>query len=280
MRAAGRMKWPRLAVLLLALLSLEAHAHDTFLKFEDYFLSPASEATVLLINGTFTTSENNVALERFQDARITGPGDVHHQPKDDQWQLTDTLNELTFMTGTPGTYLIGASIKPRVYEQTAEAFNGYLEHDGVLDTLEARRSSGELDQPVAEKYAKHVKALFQVGDQRTDNFDDVYGYPVEIVPKVNPYTLSVGETLPVLVLSDGQPLGDQLVYASHADFKTVDESGQPMEAISTRTDAWGLAHINLSSKGRWYVRLIHMVRSGEVGLDYESNWATLTFEVR
>jgi hypothetical protein len=32
--------------------------------------------------------------------------------------------------------------------------------------------------------------------------------------------------------------------------------------------------------GRWYVKFIHMVRVTEPGLDYESKWATLTFETR
>ena len=33
------------------------------------------------------------------------------------------------------------------------------------------------------------------------------------------------------------------------------------------------------SSGRWYVKFIHMVRASEPGLDYESKWATLTFEI-
>jgi hypothetical protein len=32
--------------------------------------------------------------------------------------------------------------------------------------------------------------------------------------------------------------------------------------------------------GRWYVKFVHMVRATEPGLDYESKWATLTFEMR
>jgi hypothetical protein len=41
-----------------------------------------------------------------------------------------------------------------------------------------------------------------------------------------------------------------------------------------------VAQVTLDAAGKWYVKFIHMVRATEPGLDYESKWATLTFEVR
>jgi hypothetical protein len=38
--------------------------------------------------------------------------------------------------------------------------------------------------------------------------------------------------------------------------------------------------VTLDAAGRWYVKFVHMVRVTQRGLDYESKWATLTFEVR
>ena|SRR5207249_12255057 len=48
----------------------------------------------------------------------------------------------------------------------------------------------------------------------------------------------------------------------------------------TRTDSDGVAEVTLDGAGRWYVKFVHMVRATQKGLDYESRWATLTFEVR
>ena len=85
--------------------------------------------------------------------------------------------------------------------------------------------------------------------------------------------------MPVKIYFKGKPVPDQLVYASHAGFHEHDDDGQHIEAVQTRTDASGLAQIKLTQKGLWYVRLIHMVVSEEQGIDYESNWATITFEI-
>jgi hypothetical protein len=48
-----------------------------------------------------------------------------------------------------------------------------------------------------------------------------------------------------------------------------------------RTDADGVTRVPLRSAGVWYVKFIHMARaSGDTTIDYESKWATLTFQVR
>ena len=53
------------------------------------------------------------------------------------------------------------------FELTAEEFNDYLEHDGVTDVLERRRSQGQLTSDARERYSKHVKAIVQVGEPRS-----------------------------------------------------------------------------------------------------------------
>ncbi|MCG8467619.1 MAG: DUF4198 domain-containing protein, partial [Gemmatimonadetes bacterium] len=60
-----------------------------------------------------------------------------------------------------------------------------------------------------------------------------------------------------------------------------DDEGGHDEAVETRTDADGVAVIPLGAGGRWYIRTIHMSEpTTESEVDYVSNWATLTFEVR
>ena len=250
-----------------------------FLKLSSYFLEPNSEATVALINGTFEKSENVIARDRMTDVSIVdGSGAVQH-PDTSHWHDEGTRALLDFKTGEAGTYVLGVSTAARMIDLSAEDFNAYLRHDGVLDVLAAREERGSMEAPARERYSKHVKAIVQVGDERSDSYRHRLGYPIEIVPHQNPYSLQTGDELDVLVLRDGEPVANQLVYANYEGHHAHDEQGGHREAAQTRTNEEGLASIPLSHEGRWYVRLIHMVPVNESDVDYESNWATLTFEI-
>ena len=146
--------------------------------------------------------------------------------------------------------------------------------------LSSAKTINDPTRNVVEKYSKHVKAVFQVGNKKTDGFKQRFEYPIEIVPQRNPFALNVGDTLPVKVFFRGKPVSNQLVYASYVGFHSHNDEGQHVEAVQTRTDAQGVAQIKISKKGLWYVKLIHMVASEEKGIDYESNWATMTFEIK
>jgi len=261
------------------LLAAPVGAHDLFLKLERYELRPHTEVSIALLNGTFESSDNVIARDRVRDARIVGPQDRASRPEASAWRDDDRTTRLDFVTGEPGTYVIGVSTRPRVIELSGEDFNEYLEHDGVLDTLERRRRAGRLGEAARERYSKHVKAVYQVGDERTKAHAATLGYPVEIVPLENPGALDPGDTLRVRILRERKPLAGQLVYASHAGHHEHDESGRHLEAVRTRSDAEGIARIELGAAGIWYVRLIHMTEVDEEDVDYESNWATLTFAV-
>jgi len=267
-----------------AILVGSARAHDLFLKLDRYSLPAETKVSIALLNGTFDRSDNVITRDRMSDVRIVGPsagddGDVV-RPDAADWRDVGDTSILDFETGGAGTYVIGVSTKSRVIELSAEDFNAYLEHDGVLDVLERRRSNGRLDASARERYSKHVKAIYRVGDAATDAWKSVFGYPVEIVPLADPTALAAGDTLRVRILRSGKPLAGQLVYASHEGHHEHDEAGGHVEAVRTRTDESGIATIEVGTSGVWYVRLIHMREVDEPDIDYESNWATLTFAAR
>ncbi len=279
-----------LAVSLLAVVGTLA-AHDMFLKLPTYFLEPNAEAEVALVNGTFDRSENVITRDRMRDVGVVNPGGEVIHPPSSAWRDSAVHHEnpdsvdtsiLTFRTGEAGTYVIGVSNKARALTLSAEDFNAYLEHDGVLDILAARKRHGLTDQPVRERYSKHVKAIVQVGDLRTGTFRHELDYPAEFVPLQNPYALMVGDMLELRFLHRGQPVANQLIYASHDGYNahSPEDAVAHREAAHTRTDADGVARVRLSQAGVWYVRTIHMVEMTEdPDVDYESNWATVTFEV-
>ena len=82
-------------------------------------------------------------------------------------------------------------------------------------------------------------------------------------------------------LRAGEPVANQIVYANHEFNHEHDDTGGHVDAVETRTDGNGVATIPLMAGGRWFVRAIHMVETtSEPDVDYESNWATLTFQIR
>lgn len=278
--ANGRMiKRFTVSAVMLVLLVGSALAHDMFLIVPDHDVAAGVEIGVSLYNGTFDKSENTIDRDRMIDVTVVDGAGVALHPGADAWADEGATSVLTIATGPPGTLLVGVSTGPRMIELSAEDFNEYLKHDGVLDVLEARTRSGSLDQSANERYSKHVKTLLRVGGESSDTWMHRLGYPVEIVPLVDPAGLAAGDTLEALVLADGEPLAGQLVYASHEGYHSHEDDGTHQEAVRTRTDDDGVVRVEISQPGRWYLRLIHMTTSAEEGVDYISNWATLTFEV-
>ena len=251
--------------------------HTLFLKLNTYFLKPHSSCVVALFNGTFQKSENHISRDRIADATIVLPGGQRIHPQPSWWRDRDSQTEMVFRTGEPGTYVVGVSIKPNLIRLTADQFNEYLEHDGLPDILQLRKKEGKLHSAARERYSKHVKAILQVGERRTETYATPLNYPVEIIPLVNPYELSSGDLFSARILKFGKPLAGQLVFASYDSYRPGNGNE---EAVSIRSDSSGVIRFTLSAKGRWYVRLINMVEVHEKDVDYESNWATLTFEVR
>lgn len=270
-----RNRLTMIVVLMLLLTAAAAAAHDLFLKPDRFHAAPNTTARIAVLNGTFTSSESAVTWDRVADARVITP--AGSQPiVEDQWMTAADRSDLRVDVGEAGTYVIGVSTDPRVLRLGAEDFNTYLATEGVPEILELRRREGELDQPASERYAKHVKTLIQVGERRTDGFSTVLGYPAELVPLVNPYALTAGDDLSVRALVDGRPVPDLVLIAGGRT-----PSGGVIDDAQVRTGTDGMARIRLESAGQWYVKFIHMIRvPADSAADYESKWATLTFEIR
>ena len=285
-----------LAALLLFAVAPALAAHDLFLKLTSYFVTPGREPVrVAVLNGTFARSENSVARDRVRDARLVGPGGVERLGTAG-WSASGDTSYLTLRVPQAGTHVVGASTLPRTIALSGKEFNEYLKEDGILDVLEERSRRGELDKPARERYAKHVKAIFQAGESRTSSYGAVLGYPAEIVPLANPYEARAGDSLSVRCLVDGKPVANQVVIAGSerrvegeqtaagrggSDSAQSAASARATSQQLVRTDADGVARVRLVESGKWYVKFVHMAPLvGEPTLDYESKWATLTFEVR
>ena len=263
------------SLLIAFVVALPLYAHDLFLKLDTYFLRPNSSANVRLLNGTFQQSDGAVRRERMRDVSLITPGAGVTHPASSDWRDEGNTSILNVRTAGAGTYVVGVSTMTREIDLSAADFNEYLSHDGIPDTLAERRRTGQLNRAVRERYSKHVRAVFQVGEARTDDFRAPLGYPVEIIPQQNPYSLRVGQTIELLCTLDGRPLVNQFVIAGVERM-----GGRLSRPVNARTDRNGIARFRLSSAGKWYVKFIHMTPTTEPGLNYESKWASLTFEIR
>ncbi len=272
-----------LVVLMLLIVTPLLYGHDLFVKLESFFVEPNSTLVIPILNGTFQLSENSITRDRVPDISVVSPAG-RERIDTTAWLAEGDTTFLTMTTGEPGVYVIGASTRPRDLGLTAAEFNEYLEHDGIPDVLEARRRNNELDKDVWERYSKHVKAVFRVGEQKRwwqfwrskegTEYQTPLGYPAEIVPLMNPYELAVGDDIDVRCLVDGAPTANQYVMAGG------EHDGEVFEVRGDRTDDEGVVRFTIDSPGKWYLEFINMVPSDADDIDYVSKWATLTFEVR
>lgn len=249
-------------------------AHDLFIKMDAYHLPPDTPVVVPILNSTFLVSENSITPDRVADVSVVVDG--HRKRLGlDGWDAGGDTTFLEMRTGEPGTYVLGVSTRPDQLGMSAADFNQYLALDGVGDVLKQRAVDRELDLDAWEEYSKHVKAVFQVGDRHSSGFDLVLGYPAELVPLANPYEMSVGGVMELRALVDGEPVSGQLVIAGG-----VTPDGDVIEEREARSGPEGSVSFRVDEPGRWYAKFINMQKTDAPDLDYESKWATISWEIR
>jgi uncharacterized GH25 family protein len=175
------------------------------------------------------------------------------------------------VSGASGDALLTLVAASNVITMQAGEFHEYLSEEGLTSALETRKRRGESDAPARERYTKFAKTIVRAG-QGDGGFARAAGLPLEFVPERDPFTTGHGEALSVRLLFNGAPAADvQVIVASTSD---------PKPRAVGRTDAAGRIHVPLDA-GRWRLHAVLMERSAEPAIaDWESYWATLTFEVR
>ena len=173
---------------------------------------------------------------------------------------------------SPGLAVIGYRSQRTAITLEADKFEKYLADEGLDAVLKARKTRGEQAKPGNEVYSRCAKALIAVDGAGKSGFDRALGFTAEIVAESNPLALHAGDSMRVRVLHEGAPLAGALVKAIALD--------DPDNTLTARSGKDGRAAFRLARKGVWLVKTVHMVPAPkETGADWESLWASLTFEI-
>jgi uncharacterized GH25 family protein len=255
---------------ILILVSSILFAHDLWLVPQKFQINPGENLTISANTGMdFPKSLSAITPDRIDQFILMGK-----EKRNNLTNFSEVENSLAVncTIKTAGTYVIAAALKPKEIKLTAEEFNEYLLHDGLPNIYELRKQEGILDKDAIEYYSKYPKTIIQVGDVLDESSTRPIGLTIEIVPKTNPYSLKLGDNLKVVVLFKGKPL--PLVDLAWSYPGRGEEF-----AGTTKTDKNGEAIVPLTKAGPYVIRLTHMEWVKKQTHEWESYWASLTFEV-
>jgi uncharacterized GH25 family protein len=260
--------------LLLALVFVAAvQAHDLYLLPVRFLVNEGEVISAGLHNGdAFPESEVSPVLERVRDMKLvsaTGSVDVQ------DLHVSGNSVEGEVRIPASGAYVLIARTVPHAFQLSAKDFNAYLNEEGLTNALKWRKEHGETERPGRERYAKYAKALLTTGISNEIHTRPI-NFELEIVPQLSPYELKPGDGLPISVLLKGKPAVDLQVETSWAG------NGSPTKTmIIGNTDREGKIVVPNLVPGRWRIHTVVMEPCPDVAAaDWESRWASLTFEIR
>lgn len=179
-----------------------------------------------------------------------------------------------------GVAAFAVELAPRKLTLTPDKVAEYLDEIDATPALRAAWNSTPAPKRWREQYTKHAVTFVRVGEVCGDSssgsasntsWSAPLGLGLELVPERDPTALRVADTLPVRVLCHGDPLPGFAVGARPAGAAT---------ATFVTTDAAGRARVVLPKAGRWLIAGTDLRRSTRPGLDWESDFTTLTLAVR
>ncbi|MBI4429648.1 MAG: DUF4198 domain-containing protein [Ignavibacteriales bacterium] len=176
-----------------------------------------------------------------------------------------------------GTHMFALDWAARLIELKADQFSHYLASEGLDHVVKMRKERGEENKNGRERYSRYVKTLIHSGLENSEALSKVVAQTIELVPLDNPYAKKVGDTISLRVLFRGEPLANALVSSTYAGATDKPDT----YAQSSRTDDRGMVQVKLTHEGPWLVRTVHMLPLvNDKEADWESWWASLTFEVQ
>jgi uncharacterized GH25 family protein len=170
----------------------------------------------------------------------------------------------------PGLATIGYRSRNARVDLPAEKFEQYLREEGLEKAIALRARRGESAKPSRELFSRCAKSLLAAGGSIAGE-DAPLGFTFELVSERNPYASRAGEGFPFRVLLRGKPAAGVLVAALRRD--------APQTPLTARSDAGGRVTFRLPAAGMWLVKAVHIEPLAARDAEWESFWASLTFEL-
>jgi uncharacterized GH25 family protein len=171
-----------------------------------------------------------------------------------------------------GLLVIGYASNPSVVEMPSDRFNQYLKEEGLDAILALRVRRNQMGDGGHEMFSRCAKSLVLVGPPARTQADRTLGLTLELTAERNPYSMHVGQELPVRLTYLGKPLAGALVVAMNR----LD----PGLKLSARTDPEGRVRFQLPQPGMWLIKSVHMIPGAATAkTSWASYWASLTFEL-
>jgi hypothetical protein len=247
-------------------------AHDLYLMPERFRLEPSATAVLYIHNGDeFPQSGGAPVLDRLRDVQRV---DAKGRSSLDEVQNEAQRGRTTFRV-VPGGFVLTARTLPNLLSLPADKFEEYLKHEHLDPIIAWRKANGEAAAPSRELYSKYAKSIVHGGGGGTRDFvTRPVGLPIEIVPEVDPTRLAAGNSLAVRVLYESKPVPQLAVESMCAS------GGKLVVEKWATTDAEGRAMLPVQAGAVCKLHAIHMVRRADrKDADWESHWASLTFEI-
>lgn len=260
-----------IAIAAVSLLAAQAIAHEFWIQPATFHPLVGENVGIRLLVGDGFPGESRprdpTKLERFVVAGTIGSMPI--PGRDGQDPAGIHRFERT------GVQVLGYRSKETRLELPAEKFDPYLKSVGLDSVIATRAKRGQSQEPGRELFSRCSKSLVCVGE--TDDKDTGYAtelnLPLEIVPDENPYLKKPGDTLRLKVLRDHAPAAGLQVSVFR------DATGK--EHATLKTDQSGIVTITLDAAGVFLINCVSMSDAPkDSGAEWQSLWASLTFEVQ
>ena len=261
-----------LGAVFFGLLASAALAHDFWIQPSAFWVAPQSVMPVSLQVGHGPNRQRWDA----DPGRVTAFYSVGTFGKFDrmaEFRASDMSKDHPLRFTTPGAQILVLTTSNAGSELPGLRFDTYLKEEGLTPAIKARAAARANDKPGRELYSRRAKALIQVGPAPAKPQPLVtrpVGLTLEIVPEVDPYVASAGDSIPVRVIYQGKPLAGALVKLNNLDF-----DGKPVQQL--RTDAAGRAVFRIPRVGAWQLNVIWTkALRGDPNVDFETVFSSLT----
>lgn len=175
-----------------------------------------------------------------------------------------------FTARAPGAALVLLQTQPSLIRLSGAEFQRYLHEEDLTAALKFRADMRVENASTREEFVRFAKTLVLV-DGNSSGFNRVAQLAFELVPLTDPARYKTGDPFQVQLLRDGKAVSAIRVAALSKQ--------QPDHIVVAHTDTNGKASLPLPTGGAWTFYAVAIAPSTHAAADWQSVWASLSFEL-